>query len=294
MMMNDRIRPVPGRVAPLLILACLAASPVEAAEQSLAVGRLDKAPVIDGKVEEWGKTGWVKVNVKPAVEKDEKNLTGALDVELKLAISGDRLYVAARWPDPKADLSWKSWQWDGSRYRRGRDEDDKFVLRFELSGDYDTCMLTNKTYEADVWFWSAGRTNLGGMAENVLHRISAQPIEDAAEHKAPNGATVYIKKIMEGTRGYSAQKAPAAKAEESVPSVAIAQPPGNPDDILAKGIWANGIWSLEMSRKLNTGKAGRSALAPGSKVKGAIAVFNAGADEHKSVSDLLLFDLAGR
>jgi len=282
------------RILVLVVLASLAALPARAAEQIVAVVRLDKAPTVDGVLDEWGKAGWQKIKVKPAVEKDDKNLTGTIDVDLKMAISGDRLYLAARWPDAKADLTWKSWQWDGSRYRRGRDEDDKFVIRFELAGDYDTCMLTNKTYEADVWLWSAGRSNLGGMAENALHRISAQLIEDAAEHKAPNGATVYIKKIMEGTRGYSTQRAPAVKGDEIVPSVVAAPPPGQPDDVLAKGVWANGSWSLEMSRKLNPGKPGRSALNPGTKIRGAIGVFNNAADEHKSVSDLLLFDLPAR
>jgi hypothetical protein len=281
------------RRAVLLLLALPAFSPAAAlaAETAIAVSRPAGAPMVDGNLAEWGKEGWRKVKLNPAVENDPKNKTGKIEAELKFAVHGDRLFTAARWPDPKADTSWHSWTWDGSRYKGGRDEDDKFALRIELGGTFDACMLSDKNYEVDVWLWSAGRSNLGGMAENYLHRISTSMIEDAAEHKGPNGVTVYIKKLSDGPKGYARQKAPTALAKEVEPSSAQAQPPGKPDDILAKGVWKDGFWSLELSRKLVTGIEGRASLGPGAKPRAQIAVFNAGEDEHKSVSEPFLIDI---
>jgi hypothetical protein len=86
---------------------------------------------------------------------------------------------------------------------------------------------------------------------------------------------------------------PKEKAGERLPSFELQKSPaGSIADVAAKGRWAAGKWSLEFSRKIDTGYADDAQFAAGRKLLGQIAVFNRGADENKSVSEPLLFDFA--
>jgi hypothetical protein len=93
------------------------------------VAALAEAPAVDGDLAEWGDAGWVTVATRPAVEDDEKNRLGAVDVRLRVGVHGDRFYLAARWPDRRADTRYKPWEWRGDRYRRGKRLDDMFAAR---------------------------------------------------------------------------------------------------------------------------------------------------------------------
>ena len=72
----------------------------------------------------------------------------------------------------------------------------------------------------------------------------------------------------------------------------LANPSGSLIDVKAKGIWNNGEWTLEMSRKLDTGNADDVSLSQVKTIKGAIAVFNKAGAEHKSFSETMVFDFS--
>lgn len=58
-------------------------------------------------------------------------------------------------------------------------------------------------------------------------------------------------------------------------------PTGSIADVKAKAIWGNGMWTLELSRKLNTGNSDDVVFQSGRALKGGIAVFNhSGNDDH--------------
>ena len=280
--------------------AALAQSP----PQVIPVTRLSAAPQVDGSLADWPREGWTAVKVSPAVaanerekfglDPEDRNLTGSLTVELRAGVFGDRVYVAARWPDDAADTEYKGWEWAGGRYVEGKRRDDAFALRFHLSGDYDRTMLSAKSYVADVWFWSAARTNPSGYAEDWTHQVSTRMIEDAAEYAVKGVGTVYIKKLRDAGIGpYRALPRPKERSGDRLPSFEVVRSPaGSVADVQARGRWAAGAWSLEFARKLDTGHADDVAFAAGKKLLGQVAVFNRGADENKSVSEPLLFDFA--
>lgn len=286
----------------LLALLPLAAA-AQAPPQVVPVGRLAAAPVLDGSLADWPKDGWTQVRIAPAVaagerekfglDPEDRNHTGSLTLELRAGIFGDRIHFALRWPDDAADTEYKGWEWAGGKYVEGKRRDDALALRFHLSGDFDRTMLSAKSYVADVWLWSAARTNPVGYAEDWTHRVSTRMIEDAAEYAVKGVGTVFIKKLRDGGEGpYRFLPRPKAKAAERMPSFEpVRAPSGSVADVLAKGRWAQGRWSLEMSRKLATGNADDAAFVAGQKLLGQIAVFNRGSDENKSVSEPLLFDL---
>jgi hypothetical protein len=148
----------------LLLSSLLMATSATLAEetQTIPVGVLAAAPTVDGELGEWAKGDWSTVPVKPAVDDDKDNRTGELEVQLKSAVVGDKIYFAARWPDADASLDYRPWRWMGKKYRRGKQRDDMFAMRFHLDGDYNRCMIAETTYRVDVWLWSAGRSNETG------------------------------------------------------------------------------------------------------------------------------------
>lgn len=288
---------------PALALALGAAGPAVAAEpQVIKVLALAEAPVADGNLAEWGKDGWLKVAVTPAVEKaerarlglegDDRNYAGKLSVQLKLGVAKGRLYLAARWPDAAADTEHKGWEWSGGRYVEGKKREDMFAVRFHLDGDYDRSMLAAKTYRVDTWLWSAARSNPLGLAEDMQQSISTREIENAAEYSVEGIGVVYIKKQRDaGSPLYKIVRPPREKTVDALPSIELAaNPAGSVADVAARGVWKAGYWNLEIARALVTGNADDASFKKGQKLLGQIAVFNRGADEHKSISEPLLFD----
>jgi hypothetical protein len=276
----------------------------EAPPQVLPVLALPAAATVDGDLKEWGKDGWIKIAIKPALEKSDRakyglegesrNYTGSITVMLKAGSAQGRLFLAVRWPDDSPDADYKGWEWTGTKYAEGKKRDDMFAVRFHLDGDYDRSMLAGKNYRADVWLWSAARTNPGGYAEDMVHVISGKPIENAAEYETVDSGTLYIKKNRDaGNPMYKATRPPKAKEAERLASFELLNgASGSIADVTAKGVWKDGYWNLEFARKLDTGNADDAIFKPGKKILGQIAVFNHSSDEHKSISEPLLFDFS--
>jgi hypothetical protein len=259
--------------------------------QPVAVSQVSE-PSVDGDLSEWGREGWTAIPVKPAMDKDADNFTGEITVEMKTAVSGDMFYLAAKWPDDNEDLEYKNWVWKGKKYKRDKKLDDMFAVRFYMSGDYDESMITEKTYTVDVWLWSAGRSNSAGRARDMWHHVTTKVTEDAAEYKTESGKIVYIKKHKdEGTPSFDNNKIDRKSNQgKKVPSFALnSDASGSVTDVQAKGVWKDGYWHLEMSRKLDTGHSDDAAFVPGNSLLGAIAVFNKAEMEHKSTSGDLSF-----
>lgn len=299
MLIHRSIAFLAGLTLPVLAAAQTVPPPV------IAAPALKEAPHVDGKLGEWGRDGWTKIKVVPAIAKqdrekfglegEDRNATGNLTVEFKAGIAQGRLFVALRWPDDAADLDYKGWEWTGNRYVEGRRRDDMLAMRFHMDGDFDRSMLAGKNYRADIWLWSAARTNPAGFAEDWMHVISSKPLENAAEYEVKGIGTVYIKKIRDaGNPIYKFTRAPKEKAADRLPSFEILpSPSGSVADVSAKGAWASGFWNLEMSRKLDTGNPDDAVFKPGQKLPTQIAVFNRGSDENKSISDPFLLDFQG-
>jgi hypothetical protein len=276
----------------------------EAPPQQVPVLALPVIVTVDGDLREWGKENWIKIPIKPAMEKSDRakyglegesrNYTGSITVMLKAGVAQGRFFLAVRWPDDNPDTDYKGWEWSGSKYVEGKKRDDMFAVRFHLDGDYDRSMLSGKNYRADVWLWSAARSNPSGHAEDMIHIISGKPIENAAEYETVEFGTLYIKKNRDaGNPMYKATRPPKSKEAERLPSFELVpDASGSIADVAAKGVWKAGYWNLEFGRKLETGNPDDTAFKAGKKLLGQIAVFNHSSDEHKSISEPLLFDFS--
>jgi hypothetical protein len=292
-------------IVPLLLLAPLGVSAqLPPTPQIVPVVNLAAAPTVDGELGEWGGDGWVKVPVKPALERDERarygldpagerNTTGNLTVEMKAGVAAGRLYLAVRYADDAADTQHKEWSWRGDKYQRENQLEDMFAVRFHLAGDYDRSMLAAKDYRVDVWLWSAARTNPLGVAEDMTHHVTTKMQESAAEYQIKDGPVVYISKRRDdGSAPYEMLPRPKEQKGDRLPSFGPGKPRGSAADVAAKGVWKTGRWQLEFGRALDTGNADDAQFKPGDRIAGQIAVFNKAAAEHKSVSEPLQFDFS--
>jgi len=277
-----------------VIVVLLVPSVLFADTQPIPVGRMNTPPVVDGNLDEWGADGWNKVTVKPAMEDDKLNFVGTVDVDFKAVTSEGHIYIAARWPDGTKDLQYKNWVWRSNKYKRDKKLDDIFAVRFHMSGDYDTTMLSEKTYTVDVWVWTAGRSNPTGIALDAWHHISLDLIEYAAEYELPSGKIVFIKKNKdEGTPSFHVIKPKHRKKFEGkkLPSIgATGKASGSVADVHARGVWKDGHWHLEFKRRIDIQNKDDVTFKPGMSLMGAIAVYNRSELEHKSVSGDLLFE----
>lgn len=291
----------------LLCTCLLGVSVVALAEEPplrIPVMALGSAPRVDGDMGDWGGGEWVKVAIAPALGKadrtkysldpnEDKNLTGSLQVQMKAGVFGDRFYVAFKYPDNTEDSSLRQWEWRGEKYAETKQRDDMFALRFHMSGDFNRSMLSTSNYTADVWLWSASRTNPAGLAEDMVHQVTTKVLENAAEYESSDKKTIYIKKSRD-TGSPIFKTLPKSKEHkgDKIPMFEVGTATGSTADVAAKGRWKAGHWQLEFGRALSTGNADDVVFKPGAMLLGQIAVFNQGYSEHKSVSEPLLFDFS--
>ena len=188
-------------------------------------------------------------------------------------------------------------------------------------------MHTNAPGEfTDEWHWKAARSNPMGYVDDKYVDNTVDPQDDEVAHSADGGTRVYTgNRFKDGAPSFVWKGAPTAppavpqgaarflmdreKAPygpinpltgkpwakgDTVPVAILQEPTGSNADIKAYGRWVNGVWTLEMSRALNTGANAAKGekkidvvFEPGKTHHFGISVFdNAEALDH-SFSDVL-------
>ncbi len=108
-------------------------------------------------------------------------------------------------------------------------------------------------YRADVWYWKAYRTDLGGYADGKSHIYNQKPDKRAKQIVSPQAKIFYLLRLGDhGQSSYSNIPYGAYQGAE-VPRYRHRQPTGSRADIRAKGRWHNGTWTVEFCRQLDTG-----------------------------------------
>ncbi|MCB1915703.1 MAG: hypothetical protein KDG52_08310 [Rhodocyclaceae bacterium] len=293
----------PFRIAGLAALLLSAAASAQPVPQPIPVGMLESAPTLDGELGDWGASGWQQIAVAPTVKPEERsrlglgaedrNAVGKATVELKAGVHGGIFHLAVRWADDGEDSRGDVWSWNGRRYTRVRRHGDMFAVRFERSGDYDRSMLSGKSYEVDLWEWSAHRSQRAGIAGDYRHVITTALLDNAAEYTVEGVGTVFIKKFADrGHSPFKSARPPKTKQADEIDALTLSgKADGSFADVRAAARWRDGHWQLELSRALDTGHDDDVVLPAGGTIVGQIAVFNHADDEHKSVSEPLRFDL---
>ena len=224
---------------------------------------------VDGDLSEWS-----------AIEGITVPLTGRGGVDsvtLKAAIRGDRIYVMALWDDTTESRLNKPYQWDeaGQAYRRTNQLEDRFAVTLAMTGDFSENKLSGAEFTADVWHWKASRSDPAGIAHDKMWRVSRTAFPRAKAINGHQGMMVYVARPSdEGDRLYRPVKY-TEHVEEIMPRYEVnLSATGSIADVKAKGVWQNGRWHLEMSRKLDTGNPDDAVIPKVGQIEIAVAAFN--------------------
>lgn len=268
-----------------VIIGTSDAAPAEPGPPRLLCVRVTEAPRLDGVGAD---ASWMQAPLLqlPAVRTLKPDGSEPVTVTLRAVHTDTHVYVLARWSDTSADLSHKTWTWTAERsaYEEGADREDMLSLAFEHTGSFTTDMLAGVDAVWDVWHWKALRTNPQGFAMDKTHRYAlAQPAGKAKQYTSRDGKPLWISRPEdEGGSVERKKAAPAANEGERVPQFEPGIPTGSAADVQAKGAWADGHWTLELARRLDTGHADDTAFRPGRTYRGAAATFDRTGDMDRS------------
>lgn len=265
---------------------CLAEAPKVVADAMSA------APKLDGKADDWASIAPVTVKVVPAKEGDDKAYQGTIDLQLRAGVNGDMIYILAQWPDATKDDTHKTLTWSKEKdaYEEGKDREDRLALNFPISGDFTTCMLSGKAFVADVWHWKAYRSQSVGLVEDQSNILSFDKLEKAKEHPTKDGKKIWLARPSDPGPDLVTSQKPIDKTADTIPQYLPAKEvSGSKADIKSAAVWADGKWTLEMARKLDTGNSKEdTAFAHGKSYAAGAAVYDHTGDDHHSIGDWIL------
>jgi len=282
---------IPG----VLIATVAFAGPVSSAEPAPPVPTLEaqgieRPIVLDGATDDWSGISGLEVPLS--------GQGGADSVELRAAIHNDRIYVLAIWDDPSEDKLHKPYKWNEATqsYERTEAMEDRFALSMAMSGEFTANKIGGSEFTADVWHWKADRSNSVGLAHDKSWRVSRTPFEGSRAFETGNGDVVFLERPSDaGDRLYKPVRY-YVKQDEIMPLYEVnGAARGSIADVRAKGVWRDGRWYLELSRRLDTGHDDDAVIPASGTIPFAVAVFDGVSNNlvdggMHSVSELVLLD----
>jgi hypothetical protein len=277
---------------------------VQAGERFSAVS-VDVAPELDGVVDPvWERAAEFTVSVSPVTADvgglypgfDRSRRTAAREVTLRALVSDGRLYLLARWPDETRSVVKKPWVWDEETgaYRQGPGDEDRFSLLLPIGKEMTDCMVSGVSFVGDLWHWKAARTQPAGYADDQSLRMGIKNFRGAEEWFGPGGRTVYGKRYNDsGRSAYTEKKEPPLEfAGGTVTRYEPRQPDASRGDVRAGAEWNEGVWTLELSRALDTGdsRADR-VMVSGESIEISVAVFDDCGDLYHATSPMFTLEL---
>ena len=272
---------VKNRVSgPVWIVVALLSAPLPCIAQdstpTLESLAADEAPTVDGRADDPAWSDARPVEVTARIVRPEPKEDG-VTVTIKSVRTAANVYFLVQWKDEtRDDAAHKPWVWNAEKlgYEEGPEREDMLSLAFEHTGLFDADMVSGEEATWDVWQWKATRTNPQGYAMDRFHRYTLEKPEGKVNsYTARNGRTIWIAR-PEDTGDTAEKKQPAPKEHqgERVPQYVEAMPSGSAADVRAKGGWADGVWTLEFERRLDTGHPDDTAFDPSRGYRMAVSV----------------------
>lgn len=262
----------------MLAICSLSSKKLLAAKNDvLSVSKVTQIPTIDGISDDsvWSQAPALIVSVYEVVGKDKGRENF---VTMKAIYNQTHICILAEWLDKTKDDTHKSWVWNVEKktYTKGKDLEDVFSISFPIEGQFTGNMLSPVECTWDVWYWKAARTNPSGYAMDKHHiHTFRQPKGKAKQFPATNKRKIWIARPADkGDSPTGHQKKPSAFEGNRVDQYPPSVPTESQADVLAKGIWNDGKWTLEMLRKMNTGYDDDANLSTKQSYDMAIAVFD--------------------
>jgi len=262
---------------------------------TLKVVRIKGTPNLDGDDSDavWKKSKVLRVPFRPYEGAPETS-----PVEVRAVHNGEKIFFLARWDDKTRDIIYRPWVRKGKRYRPSSQVDDAFSIAFQMAKETnDSCMLNGQDQVLDVWLWRAYWSEISGQGADKVLRVSSQQLPESNAFPAKNGSgQLWVQNQFDAGNPAWRLFVPIASktTEESVPSYKKGVPSGSAGDILAVAKWKNGVWTLEMSRALDTGNNDDDVkLVAGRKALCAFAVYDHAEKADHAYTKRITLDLEG-
>jgi hypothetical protein len=202
-------------------------------EQYLVASYISTPPVINGKNDDacWNNETYHYLIFFTA---DEQEIT------VKVAYDKQNIYTLITYPDKNESREHHPWIWDHSlnAYIQEKKEEDTVSLIWTTNPiDFS---------KADVWIWRAGRTDPLGYADDYFcyrdYIYSGDFITGKQDIRflPDQGKMCWFSKYVGRYSGKKIQR------------FYCQTPEGSAADVHAKGVWRDGVWTIEFSRKLTT------------------------------------------
>jgi len=230
-----------------LILFLLLETPPVWAEVVVVAEKVDTPPVIDGRMSDapWPQAREVIVHDPIAGH----------NIALRAVYTEKNIYFLVRYPDPDESRLHKPWRWssDTGQYEMGPEREDVFVFKWLMSAEMaDLSIYSNESWQADVWYWKANRTDPTGFADDKIQTLLNSPFRRTFPVISRSGRRMHL--LREGDEGRAAYTSlmHLEYIGDLIPQYDIIEPSGSRADIRAKGGWTNGEWCIEFGRALAT------------------------------------------
>lgn len=247
-------------------------------------------------------------------------------IAAKAAFTDDSIYWLFTWPDATESVTKTPWQYDGKGWTRLKGDEDRIAVLFEINRiegfaskgcavachvpagqetKYGKFGTKNEAEKGDLWHWKAARSAPYGYADDQWLTLATG--KTGRKNDAGNGGD-FSNETSDKLRPALMQdpaKRPSAPGfllrEEAIPitdysvfkagdvvSFRLPQKPeGSRFDVKAVSRYADGRWTVMLSRKLNTGQDDDVAFDPRREYSFALALFDNSGDEHSYDSELL-------
>jgi Ethylbenzene dehydrogenase len=212
---------------------------------------------------------------------------------VRALVGGEWIYLLVRWRDTTEDREHKVWTpKPGGGFVVGPEREDVLAVGFPISGEFTGDMTSPVECVWDVWQWKSARTDPAGHAMDKSHVHSfTDPGGKRHVHDLPDGRKLHIARPEDsGTSATKTIAAPETGAART-PQYEAQEASGSAGDVLAKGVWKDGWWTVEMARKLGTGNADDLDFRGLGTVPFALAVLDHAEDEHHAASPVLTLRL---
>jgi len=218
------------------------------ADQVIRTHKTSQEPLVDGL-----ETEDVWKNIAAVITFDP---IAQLEIKIKSAYSGTKIFFLVSFPDENESRTHREWIWnnDDKIYIEGPDREDVFVFKWKLDEKtQDLSVFSDETYEADIWYWKACRTDPQGFADDKIQRLFNYPAKNTFEVTSKSDKKMYIQR--QGDPGRSSYKTQILIDYEGdmVQRYILRQPEFSRADVKAKGVWKDGRWTIEFARALVTG-----------------------------------------
>jgi len=231
-----------------LVLLSISISNMAFAEQSIVSTKVNTPPLIDGDINE---QTWQAI--KPVVIEDQASGNMIL---LRSVYSGDKVYFSVWFSDSVETPLHKPWIWDKDKeaYETGAHREDTFVFKWNMMDKkVNLSNFSDNSYMADVWYWKANRTNPAGYADDKNQKLSDSPSKKSTELVSSTGKKRFLSRRSDKGKPAYEEFKPTSFIEALIDRYPKSTPEGSRADVIAKGKWQGGYWTIEFERKLDTG-----------------------------------------